>query len=153
MEKIYKEVEELLEFIKEELDNMNVKAEVAFMNGDCGNLYKIFVKKFPRFTTPFLVRFKEEPMHLMTKIGEKFYDITGETSLEKYIEYLKRENSDRAEMFESKEFELKQLSVADPIINKMCDMYRYNEDYEQSEINSEMFKLSELLEERDEEER
>ena len=43
MEKIYKEVEELLEFIKEELDNMNVKAEVAFMNGDCGNLYKIFI--------------------------------------------------------------------------------------------------------------
>ena len=150
MEKIYERVENLLEFIREQMEKMNLDAEQVFLNGNCGNLYKIFVSKFSKFTTPFLIRYEQKPIHIITKIGEKFYDITGETSLEKYIGYVRERNSNRVTSFEDKDFTLEQLSVANPLLNKMCDMYRYNEEYEQSEIDYEMHKLTRLLNGRDE---
>ena len=149
MEKIYEDVEDLLRFIKEEMDKMGIDAEEAFLNGDCGNLYKIFVSKFPKLTTPFLIRYKDEPMHIITRIGEKFYDITGETSLEKYAKRIREINYCVIEKYEDKDFELERLSVADRLLDKMCDMYKYNDDYEQSEIDSQMHQLLRLLKNRD----
>lgn len=126
---------------------MDLDAEEVFLNGNCGNLYKIFVSAFPKYTIPFLIVHKDEPMHIVTKIEDKFYDITGETSLEKYVKYL-NENNSRLIEFQEKDFNIKQISVADRILDKMCDMYKYNEEYNQSEIRNQMYKLLNSLNDR-----
>jgi len=87
MDKVYEEVEELLEFIKQEMEYMNLRAEDVFLNGNCGNLYRILVSQFPKYTTPYLISHKGIPFHLVTGIGEKIYDIRGETSLDDYVEF------------------------------------------------------------------
>jgi len=146
MMNIEKEIFELLDFIKDEMQEMDLNATKVFLNGNCGNLYKILVKKFPKSTIPFLISNKNIPYHIVTKINNKFYDITGETDLKKYIEYLRKANNKE---YKEEDFEIKQLSVADELLNKMCDMYEYNEDYEQSEIENEMKKLLYKIEKRE----
>ncbi len=137
------EVMELIEIIKRKMQEMNLDAENVFLNGNCGDLYKIFVSKFSKYTTPFLITYNKLPYHIVTRIQDKFYDITGETDLDKYIEYVKKNNF-IANIDESK-FEIEQLSVANTLLHKMCGMYKYNEDYEQSEISNEMNKLLEYI--------
>lgn len=139
MENIENEVIELIEFIKQNMKDMRLDAEDVFLNGNCGDLYKIFVSKFSKYTTPFLIRYKNEPYHIVTRIQGKFYDITGETDLKKYTNYVKEKN--RNYRFEERDFEMEQLSVADNLLQKMCGMYRYNEDYNQSEIKNQMDRL------------
>lgn len=139
MDNLKEEVMELLNFIRTKMKEMNLDAEDVFLNGNCGDLYKIFVSKFSKYTTPFLIRYKDEPYHIVTRIQDKIYDITGETDLEKYIEYIKRENKNYN--FDEKAFTIEQLSVADNLLHKMCGMYKYDENYGQSRISNEMGRL------------
>lgn len=135
---IENEVLELIDFIKEKMKEMNLDAQDVFLNGNCGNLYKILVSKFSKYTEPYVIKENNYPLHIVTKIQGKFYDITGETSLEKYLEYVKTHNSTR---IKDEDFSIDKCSVADPILNQMCDMYRYNEEFEQSEIENQMSNL------------
>ncbi len=147
MDDVNVEVVKLIEFIKKKMKEMNLNAEEVFLNGNCGDLYKIFVSKFPKYTTPFLITYNEIPYHIITKIQDRFYDITGETNLEKYIKYVKENNATMH--FNEEEFKMEQLSVANPILHRMCGQYRYNENFEQSEISNEMHRLLENISEYD----
>ena len=153
MEEVYKQVEELIEFIKKEMKEMYLNAEKVFLNGNCGNLYMIFAKQFPKYTTPYLISYKGVPYHMVSRIGERFYDITGETSLDKYSDKMAELN--KYMKVDKNDFDIRQLSVADDIIRfkRMCNMYRYNDDYEQSEIENEMNALLRKIEKRNSRER
>lgn len=126
-----KEVLELIEFVKEKMKEMGYDASKVFLNGNCGNLYEIFVKKFSKYTTPFLITYKDEPYHIVTKIGEHMYDINGKTDLDSYINYIKSKNSSFRNASNS-DFKLKQLSVIDPILTKMKNMYKYYDNYDEN---------------------
>ena len=58
----------LIKAIRESRDD----SQVAYMNGSCYHFYKILRAVFPE-AVPFY-----DSNHVVTKIGEKFYDIRGE---------------------------------------------------------------------------
>lgn len=156
MDEIYKQVEQLLEFIKSEMKKMDLDAEDVFLNGNCGNLYRILVEKFPKYTTPFLITYRGEPYHIVTKIGDRLYDITGETNLDKYVDiFIASERDENNIPYKRERFAIEQISVAhDVIVNKkMCNMYRYDERYDQSIYDEEMECLLKKIRQRDEETR
>lgn len=155
MDEIYKQVEQLLEFIKSEMKKMDLDAEDVFLNGNCGNLYRILVEKFPKYTTPFLIMYKEDPYHIVTKIGDRLYDITGETNLDKYVDIFISTNPDKYIKYKKEDFRIEQISLThDVIVNrKMCNMYRYDERYDQSVFDKEMECLLRKIRQRDEETR
>lgn len=139
MENIEKEVLELIEFIKQKMKEMNLDAEDVFLNGNCGDLYKIFVSKFSKYTTPFLIKYRNQPYHIVTRIQNKFYDITGETDLKKYTKYVKEKNKNYS--FDEKSFEMEQLSVSDYLLYQMCGKYDYDENFGESKIHGQMSTL------------
>lgn len=138
-----KDILNFIEEVKNQTRKLNLEPEEVFLNGNCGNLYHMLAREFSRTHTvvPVLIVCREEPMHMVTEIDGKLYDITGETSLPKYIEFLTNHTSP---FFREKEFSLRRL--VDPeekeyYTTKMIDMYRYNEDYEQSETKEQMQRL------------
>ena len=156
MDEIYKEVEELIQFIKDEMRKMNLDAEEVFLNGNCGNLYRIFVEKFPKYTTPFLITYRGEPFHIVTKIGDRLYDITGETNLDKYADiFIASENGKTRVPYKKEKFAIEQISLTHDVIRnrKMCNMYKYDDRYDQSIIDGDMEKLLKKIKQRDEETR
>ena len=147
-----KEVLELIEFIKQKMSEMEDQdyrdASKVFLNGNCGNLYELFCKKFSKYATPFLITYREEPYHIVTKIGKYMYDITGRTDLISYINYIREHNYDYRNAPAS-EFQIEELSVIDPRLDKMKNMYNYgknidlqwNRSYSQEENIEVMKKL------------
>ena len=151
-EKVMKSLEdEILEFIekiRDKMASMKLDAVDVFYNGNCGNLYQLLAKRFSQHhaVIPHLIIYREVPQHIVSEIEGKLYDITGETSLEKYIQYVKEHNYGK---FEDKDFSIKPLVVPKDRMyytSKMADMYRYNDEYEQSEISNQMYQLKKYLE-------
>lgn len=126
-----KEVLELIEFVKEKMKEMGYDATQVFLNGNCGNLYEIFCKKFSKYSIPFIITYKGEPYHIVTKIGEHMYDITGKTDLNSYIDYIRANNSDYRNAPDS-DFQIEQVSVIDRRLGKMKNMYGYYDDYDEN---------------------
>lgn len=135
------EVLSLINRIIEEMKKMRFDAEKVFLNGDCGNLYTILARKFPNMATPYLVYYQNEPYHILTKINEKFYDITGETTLEKYINYVKEHNYYR---HGEDDFRIEKLPKDTEYISKMSNQYEVDENYEESIADS-AIKLLEII--------
>jgi len=123
MEKIYEEVEEFLKTIEKAMEYMDLDAQDVFLNGDCGNLYKMFAKRFGKLAKPFVISYKGKPYHMLTGIGEKIYDIRGETGLEDYVEYFIESEKDPT--LRKEDFDIKQISDEDKIIRteELCDNY------------------------------
>lgn len=94
MSNINEEVIYWINFIKNRLAEMRLDATEIFLNGDCGNMFSIFSKIFEdKELTPHCIYYKKEhPYHIVTEIEGRLYDITGETSLEKYCKYLNDNN-------------------------------------------------------------
>ena len=141
-EKLNQRVLELIEFIKAETKRIDSKLDPVdvFVNGNCGNLATMLSEKFPNLAKPYIIYYEKYPYHVVTKIGEKFYDITGETDIKKYNKYLNEHNRSP---FKEEKFEMKEASYYD--VRRQSDKDRYTEDYEQSEIESQMDKLYEAI--------
>lgn len=141
-EKLNQKVLDLIEFIKGETKRIDPKLDPVdvFVNGNCGNLSTMLSEKFPNLAKPYIIYYEKYPYHVVTKIGEKFYDITGETDIKKYNKYLNEHNR---RPFKEKEFEMKEASYYD--VEKQSNKYAYNEDFEQSEIEFQMNKLYEAI--------
>lgn len=147
MEKnLEQEVIELINFIKKEMREMNLDATDVFLNGNCGNLYQILAKEFGPIAKPYLIKYDGKQSHMLIKIQDIFYDITGKTTLEEYIEYVKTHN--RGVSFNNSDFKIEELQLDSIYINKMRNMYDYDEDYEESRISSQMGKLLSKISER-----
>lgn len=137
---------EVLDYIKEvrrQTEKLNLNPDEVFLNGNCGNLYQLLSQEFSRRhrVTPVLISHRDEPMHMVTDIDGVLYDITGVTTLEKYVQFL-RDHS--GPLYKEADFTVKPLvepSERGYYTSRMVDMYRYNEDYEQSETELEMHKL------------
>lgn len=145
---IEERVNELLEFIKDRMKEMRLDASDVFMNGNCGNLYTIFANYFRKeAVVPYEILYRGEPYHIITKIGEGFYDISGKTYLEKYMEYLNSHNS--SFRCTENDLEMREIGIEDrkSRISKQSDMYDYDEDWNQSLISGQMYKLDRLIEE------
>ena len=147
MSNIENEVLKFINTVKKKMHQMNLNPEKVFLNGNCGNLYSLLEKEFsPRHVViPNLISWEDEPMHLVSEIDGKLYDIMGETNLKKYIEYVREHNNG---IFKEEDFTIKQLT--DPkeksyYTSHMRDMYMYNEDYEQSEIENQMHRLERYM--------
>ena len=108
---IEEKVNELIEFLTKKLkESRGLDAQTVFLNGNCGNMYTVFSEFFIKESViPYRITYKDEPYHIISKIGENFYDITGKTSLEQYIEYL-RENSDDKN-YDANDFKLEEIPV------------------------------------------
>lgn len=147
MKTLEDEITEFIEKIKAKMSEMRLDAVDVFYNGNCGNLYQILAKHFSQHHAiiPYLITYEGKPMHIVSEIEGKLYDITGETSLEKYIHYVREHNSGQ---FDEKKFAIRKLEKAKERMyysRRMADMYRYNEDYEQSEIENQMERLLDYL--------
>lgn len=148
MSNINAEVLKFINAIKNKMSQMNLNAEEVFLNGNCGNLYALLVKEFSsrHSVIPNLITFEGKPAHLVSEIEGKLYDIMGETSLNKYIDYVRAHNRGK---FSEDDFSIKPLTNPEEkhyYTSKMRDMYKYNEDYEQSEVEREMYILEKYLE-------
>lgn len=141
-EKLNQRVLSLIECIKEAIRRIDPKLDPVdvFVNGNCGNLATMLSEKFPNLAKPYIIYYEKYPYHVVTKIGEKFYDITGETDIKKYNKYLNEHNRNP---FKEEKFEIKEAGYYD--VRKQSDKYRYNEDFEQSEIEAQMDKLYEVI--------
>ena len=88
----------VIKFIEDKMNqrlkgnNHNIDAHTVFYNGDCGNLYELLKAAFPNEAKPYIIYVNGEPYHVVTRIGEKYYDITGEITLEEYKTYMKEKN-------------------------------------------------------------
>ena len=148
MKTVQEKVEELIQFINNTMKEMRLDATDVFMNGNCGNMYTIFAKFFRKEAViPYEILYNGEPYHIFTKINEDFYDISGKTSLDKYIDYLRKNNSNME--FSKRDFELKEIDISDRYhrIKQQSNMYAYDEDYEQSCIENQMNSLNRKIEE------
>lgn len=146
MNTIDERVGELLTEIKNKMAEMNLDAENVFLNGNCGNLYTIFANFFTKeAVVPYEIIYEDIPYHIISKIGDNFYDITGKTSLKDYIQCLKERNPGMN--FTESNFQIREIGIKDRSfrIRKQSDMYAYNEDYEQSEILNQMGRLYSYL--------
>lgn len=141
-EKLNHKVLELIEFIKEETKRIDPKLDPVdvFLNGNCGNLATMLTEKFPNLAQPYVILYEKYPYHVITKIGEKFYDITGETDIEKYNKYLNEHNR---YSFKKEDFAMKEASYYD--VRRQSDKYAYDENFEQSRIAEQMEKLNEAV--------
>lgn len=61
-----------------EISNSNPIIEDIFLNGSCCNFYFILKSVFPESVAYFNIE------HVITKIGNRYYDITGEISLKEF---------------------------------------------------------------------
>ncbi len=141
-------VNELLNEIKSKLKQIDSKldAEKVFLNGNCGNMYTIFANYFPKkAVVPHIISYNKIPYHIISEIDGEFYDITGKTSFEKYIDYVQKNNPNSS--FLSEKFSMERVEIADRSyrVNQMSDMYDYDENYEQSGIANQMYRLEEHL--------
>ena len=142
MKTIEERANELIEFITLKMKEMGLNAEEVFLNGNCGNLYSIFASYFKKeAVVPYEILYKGYPHHIVTKIGDDYYDITGKTSLDKYIEYVKENNT--YPNFRKEDFEIKEIGIPNrnDRIRKQTNRYNYDEDFGQSSIVSEMDRL------------
>lgn len=149
MATIEEKVNELIDFIKNCMKKMNLDAEHVFLNGNCGNLYTIFDNYLKKEAViPYEILHKGWPCHIVTKIQDDFYDITGKTSLEKYIQYVVDHRSNPLYEYNSEDFEIRQIGIEGRKyrIEQQSDMYRYDENYDESAISNEMYKLYKELE-------
>ena len=140
--KLNKKVLELIEFIKAETKRIDSKLDPVdvFVNGNCGNLATMLSEKFPNLAKPYIIYYEKYPYHVVTKIGEKFYDITGETDIKKYNEYLNEHNRNP---FDEEDFEIKEASYYD--VRRQSEKYGYDENFGQSRIADQMEKLHEVV--------
>lgn len=146
-EKLNSEVLKLIEFIKTEIKRIDPDLEPVdiFLNGNCGDLASILSEEFPDLAQPYVIRYKKrDPYHIVTKIGDKFYDITGETDISKYNKYL---NTHNRRSFEEKDFEILKAGLYDVMIQS--GKYIYNEYLERSEIKDQMKELREAIRNRE----
>lgn len=126
-----KEILGIISFIKETVNNefkakeRNISAEKVFYNGNCGNMYDLLHTAFPNDATPCAIYINDYPYHIITKIGGKTYDISGEINLDGYKEYLKQHNENLNT--ENMKFEIKDLKVNDFLVRKMCDKFGKDE--------------------------
>lgn len=128
-------IEELISFIKNEMERMGLDAEKVFLNGNCGNLYNIFAMEFEG-AEPWVIMYRGNPYHIVTKLNNQFYDITGKTNINEYIKYMKENNTQK---FDENKFEIKKDESG--IAKQMENKFMYNEDFDQSEIYNEMCNL------------
>lgn len=131
---------ELIEEIKRKMKEMRLDAEKVFLNGNCGNMYTILANYFSnKAVVPYIISCDGYPYHIVTQIDEEFYDITGKTSLDKYVDYIKSHNKG----FEKSEFTINKIDIAErkEKVNKMSNMYAYDEAFNQSSIEREMYML------------
>ena len=134
-------------FIKNRMKSMGLDAEKVFLNGNCGNFYKILKEIFSdkeviphRISHP-----KEGAMHIISEIKSgnesKFYDITGETDIIRYADLFNRLNPYRK--YATDEFT--EHVATDFEVRQQSDRYRYNEEFEQSEIDNQMKDLMTMI--------
>lgn len=127
MATIEERVNELIQVITENMKEQGYNAREVFLNGNCGNMYTIFAKYFKKeAVVPYEVLYEGYPYHILTSINDELFDITGKTSLEDYINYL-RENNPKLTFYE-KDFELRKIPVNDRSyrIRQQSDMYDYD---------------------------
>lgn len=134
---IEERVNELIEAITNELKGTRtLDAKDVFLNGNCGNMYTIFAKYFgpKEAVVPYRISYKGEPYHIVSKIGEDFYDITGKTSLEQYIEYVKTSKGNRGLSFDERDFSIEEIPIQEreEAISQQSNAYYggYDEDWE-----------------------
>lgn len=142
-----KKVLDYISEVRRQTEKLNLKPDEVFLNGNCGNLYYLLVNEFSKThkIIPCLIFCREEPMHMVTEVDGELYDITGITSLEKYIKFLKDHTSP---LYREEDFKLKRLEDLEEreyYTSRMINMYRYNEDYEQSEVQEEMDRLEKRM--------
>ena len=112
MQTIEERVNELIKLITEKCEEMNLDARKVFLNGNCGNMFTILAQYFTKeAVVPCEILYRNYPYHIVSKIGDGVYDITGKTSIEKYINYL-REHNPRL-TFDEKDFEIRVIPAMD----------------------------------------
>ena len=148
METIETKITEFIELIKSKMKEMGLNATDVFLNGNCGNLYKLFVEHFPRQAIiPYVIKHGEEQLHMVSQINGKFYDITGETDLDKYYEYVKKNHPGHYKFYDKEEFSIQKLepSEREKTVREMSDKYDYDEEFKESSIKYEMSRLKNFL--------
>ena len=91
-DKLQQEVLDTIDYIKNVHQTNNGDPMEVFRNGNCGNIYTFLSKEFPEKAIPCGIYRFRELLHIITKIEDKYYDISGEVTLEKYIKYLLETN-------------------------------------------------------------
>jgi len=85
---LHQGVIETIEFIKKVHSLNNGNPMDVFRNGNCGNVYTFLKQEFSEQAESYGVCEFGGLLHIVTKIDEKYYDISGEVTLENYIKYL-----------------------------------------------------------------
>lgn len=86
---IHRDVIDAIDFVKQTYKIYSEEEPIEVFNrGNCGNLYSLLKMQFGDEVKPFGVYEYNQLIHVVSKIGEKYYDITGETTLEQYFRYL-----------------------------------------------------------------
>lgn len=146
MQTTEEKVNELLTEIKSKMKEMNLDAEKVFLNGNCGNMYTIFANYFSnKAVVPYLISYENYPYHIVTQIDGELYDITGKTSLDKYVDYVQKNNEYITHSPEK--FDISKIEIQDreDKVRRMSDMYDYDENYNQSSIMNQMNRLKEHI--------
>lgn len=80
---------EVLEFIELQKRANPKLMEQVYTRGGCYSFYLILTNRFPGETKPYKAGlYKHSVEHIVTKIGDHYFDIKGEFTLEKDGEYL-----------------------------------------------------------------
>lgn len=143
---IEEEIIKLIAFINQQMNQMNLSAKEIFMNGNCGNLYTILEKQFSNMTKPYVIKYRGHPYHIVTKVKDNFYDITGKTNLKEYVQYL---NTHNPIMLSYENFEIEEI-LDNKIISKMSNVYKNFTDEnfkDEGGVLRQMIKLEESIEE------
>jgi len=118
-------MKEVLEFIKL-IRGSHTKMTAIFTEGSCYNFYLILKNKFPTAVAYY------DSNHIITKIGDKFYDISGEVD---------GNDSEPFDSLYSPETRKKiiteildyQYSIPDDleslVVENVCDFYSFSEEY------------------------
>lgn len=88
--KLHEEVIATIEFIKQSYKNSGGYEDPieVFKWGNCGNLCTFLMEEFPDKSIPCGIYKDEKVQHIVTKIGERYYDIDGEVTPKSYVSYL-----------------------------------------------------------------
>ena len=146
MDTIENRVNELISIIKEKLAEMKLDAEKVFINGNCGDLHTIFADYFKKeAVVPYEITYQGRPVYIMSKIGDDLYDITGKTSLEKYVDYIEK-NSDYF-YNNKKDYGIREIEVGkrERRIAEQSNKYGYDDNFGEPQYPYAMKDLKEYI--------
>lgn len=139
-------VKDWIDFLKKEIDEKYISgikfyAKKIFMNGNCGNLFTflhMIAKKYKVKATPYRIWNGNEPMHIVTEISGKYYDINGEYSsieecLDNYFENITNRNEYKRENFQMSKASLDE-------VNEQSNGYGY-EEYDGFDVDDTEYKI------------